>query len=181
MRTSSGVLCSGIRLQKEVHRSCSKIQWIVVQVNCRWERKNGSAEEGSDLHHIGISRYFFGWCRLNLKKMESIWSEVILYATFVVNLGQQRSRMLATLFKDERCQQLPAYGILEKMYVLYLQKCNENCQHSNRGFSYSLIRPIRLMQWTVTTINTQGSHSTWKTFKTWKNDSKFSSHRNMEI
>ena len=32
-------------------------------------------------------------------------------------LGQQRSRMLATLFKDERCQQLPAYGILEKMYA----------------------------------------------------------------
>ena len=25
--------------------------------------------------------------------------------------------MLATLFKDERCQQLPAYGILEKMYA----------------------------------------------------------------
>lgn len=32
-------------------------------------------------------------------------------------LGQQRSRMLATLFKDERCQQLAAYGILEKMYL----------------------------------------------------------------
>nr|CAD7463516.1 unnamed protein product [Timema tahoe] len=32
-------------------------------------------------------------------------------------LGQQRSRMLATLFKDERCQQLPAYAILEKMYL----------------------------------------------------------------
>ena len=31
--------------------------------------------------------------------------------------GQQRSRMLATLFKDERCQQLPTYGILEKMYA----------------------------------------------------------------
>lgn len=31
--------------------------------------------------------------------------------------GQQRSRMLATLFKDERCQQLPAYSILEKMYL----------------------------------------------------------------
>lgn len=29
--------------------------------------------------------------------------------------GQQRSRMLATLFKDERCTQLPAYNILEKM------------------------------------------------------------------
>lgn len=31
--------------------------------------------------------------------------------------GQQRSRMLATLFKDERCQQLATYGILEKMYL----------------------------------------------------------------
>lgn len=25
--------------------------------------------------------------------------------------------MLATLFKDERCQQLPSFGILEKMYL----------------------------------------------------------------
>lgn len=25
--------------------------------------------------------------------------------------------MLATLFKDERCQQLPAFSILEKMYL----------------------------------------------------------------
>ncbi|XP_006885389.1 PREDICTED: COP9 signalosome complex subunit 4 [Elephantulus edwardii] len=32
-------------------------------------------------------------------------------------IRQQRSRMLATLFKDERCQQLAAYGILEKMYL----------------------------------------------------------------
>ena len=29
--------------------------------------------------------------------------------------GQQRSKQLATLFKDERCQQLPAFNILEKM------------------------------------------------------------------
>jgi hypothetical protein len=29
--------------------------------------------------------------------------------------GQQRSRMLGTLFKDERCQQLRACGILRKM------------------------------------------------------------------
>jgi len=34
-------------------------------------------------------------------------------------VGQQRSRMLATLFKDERCQQLPTYGILEKMYAFF--------------------------------------------------------------
>ncbi len=29
-------------------------------------------------------------------------------------LGKQRSRLLATLFKDERCQKLTAYNILEK-------------------------------------------------------------------
>ena len=35
----------------------------------------------------------------------------------LIDAGQQRSRMLATLFKDERCQQLPAFSILEKMYL----------------------------------------------------------------
>lgn len=40
-----------------------------------------------------------------------------LVCTVLASAGQQRSRMLATLFKDERCQQLPAFGILEKMYL----------------------------------------------------------------
>ncbi|XP_063698827.1 COP9 signalosome complex subunit 4 [Culicoides brevitarsis] len=40
-----------------------------------------------------------------------------LICTVLASAGQQRSRMLATLFKDERCQQLPTYGILEKMYL----------------------------------------------------------------
>ncbi|XP_037952244.1 COP9 signalosome complex subunit 4 [Teleopsis dalmanni] len=40
-----------------------------------------------------------------------------LICTVLASAGQQRSRMLATLFKDERCQQLPAFGILEKMYL----------------------------------------------------------------
>uniref|UniRef100_A0A336KZ05 COP9 signalosome complex subunit 4 n=1 Tax=Culicoides sonorensis TaxID=179676 RepID=A0A336KZ05_CULSO len=40
-----------------------------------------------------------------------------LICTVLASAGQQRSRMLATLFKDERCQQLPVYGILEKMYL----------------------------------------------------------------
>lgn len=38
-----------------------------------------------------------------------------LHCTILASAGQQRSRSLATLFKDERCQSLPAYGILEKM------------------------------------------------------------------
>ncbi|CAH0392296.1 unnamed protein product [Bemisia tabaci] len=37
--------------------------------------------------------------------------------TVLASAGQQRSRMLATLFKDERCQQMLAYQILEKMYL----------------------------------------------------------------
>jgi len=40
-----------------------------------------------------------------------------LIGTILASAGQQRSRMLATLFKNERCSQLPAYGILEKMYL----------------------------------------------------------------
>lgn len=40
-----------------------------------------------------------------------------LICTILASAGQQRSRMLATLFKDERCQHLPAYNILEKMYL----------------------------------------------------------------
>lgn len=40
-----------------------------------------------------------------------------LICTILASAGQQRSRMLATLFKDERCQTLPAYSILEKMYL----------------------------------------------------------------
>lgn len=40
-----------------------------------------------------------------------------LVCTVLASAGQQRSRMLAILFKDERCQQLPAFAILEKMYL----------------------------------------------------------------
>ncbi|KAL8607348.1 COP9 signalosome complex subunit 4 [Nucella lapillus] len=40
-----------------------------------------------------------------------------LICTILASAGQQRSRMLATLFKDERCQQLSAFNILEKMYL----------------------------------------------------------------
>ncbi|KAJ6643686.1 COP9 signalosome complex subunit 4 [Pseudolycoriella hygida] len=40
-----------------------------------------------------------------------------LICTVLASAGQQRSRMLALLFKDERYQQLPAYAILEKMHL----------------------------------------------------------------
>lgn len=49
------------------------------------------------------------------ERMTALRNAVI--CTVLASAGQQRSRMLATLFKDERCQQLPAVGILEKMYL----------------------------------------------------------------
>jgi len=49
------------------------------------------------------------------ERMEALKHALI--CAILASAGQQRSRMLATLFKDERCQQLPAYEILEKMYL----------------------------------------------------------------
>ncbi|KAF6129464.1 COP9 signalosome subunit 4 [Phyllostomus discolor] len=40
-----------------------------------------------------------------------------LHCTILASAGQQRSRMLATLFQGERGQQPAAHGILEKMYL----------------------------------------------------------------
>ncbi|CAE1173141.1 COPS4 [Acanthosepion pharaonis] len=48
-----------------------------------------------------------------------------LICTILASAGQQRSRMLATLFKDERCQRLPAYNILEKMYLDRIIRSND--------------------------------------------------------
>merc|ERR1711962_1543663 len=48
-----------------------------------------------------------------------------MICTILASAGQHRSRMLATLYKDERCQQLPAYHILEKMYLDRLIKRSE--------------------------------------------------------
>ena len=48
-------------------------------------------------------------------KCQCLFSIIFYWNIVFYNSGQQRSRMLATLFKDERCQKLPAYNILEKM------------------------------------------------------------------
>ena len=49
------------------------------------------------------------------ERLQALQSSLI--CTLLASAGQQRSRMLATLYKDERCQQLPCYVILEKMYL----------------------------------------------------------------
>jgi len=49
------------------------------------------------------------------ERMQALQNAVC--CTVLAGAGQQRSRMLATLFKDERCQQLSSYRVLEKMYL----------------------------------------------------------------
>lgn len=49
------------------------------------------------------------------EKMTALKNSLI--CTILASAGQQRSRMLATLYKDERCHQLPVFNILEKMYL----------------------------------------------------------------
>jgi len=51
--------------------------------------------------------------------------------TILAAAGQQRSRMLATLYKDERCQQLCCFNILEKMYLDRLIKRTELSEFSS--------------------------------------------------
>ncbi|KAF4530662.1 hypothetical protein B566_EDAN004901 [Ephemera danica] len=54
-----------------------------------------------------------------------------LLCTILASAGQQRSRMLATLFKDERCQMLPAFSILEKMYLDRIIRRSELTEFEN--------------------------------------------------
>ncbi|XP_074602700.1 COP9 signalosome complex subunit 4-like [Brevipalpus obovatus] len=54
-----------------------------------------------------------------------------MFPSKVRSTGQQRSRMLATLFKDERCQQLPCFNILEKMYFERIIKRSEMDQFND--------------------------------------------------
>ncbi|RXG73800.1 COP9 signalosome complex subunit 4, partial [Armadillidium vulgare] len=57
------------------------------------------------------------------ERMEALKKALI--CTVLASAGQQRSRMLGTLFKDERCQNLPCYNILEKMHLDRIIKHDE--------------------------------------------------------
>ncbi|VDN21016.1 unnamed protein product [Dibothriocephalus latus] len=54
--------------------------------------------------------------------------ERALLSALLAGVGQQRARLLTTLYKDERCQSLQAYPILEKMYMRRL--ISRNCLQS---------------------------------------------------
>jgi len=57
------------------------------------------------------------------ERMSSLKHAMI--CTILAPAGKQRSRMLATLYKDERCQQLQGFNMLQKMYLDRLIKRSE--------------------------------------------------------
>uniref|UniRef100_A0A0P4VZC6 COP9 signalosome complex subunit 4 n=1 Tax=Scylla olivacea TaxID=85551 RepID=A0A0P4VZC6_SCYOL len=63
------------------------------------------------------------------ERMEALKKALI--CTVLASAGQQRSRMLGTLFKDERCQKLPCYHILEKMHLDRIIRHNELTEFQN--------------------------------------------------
>lgn len=54
------------------------------------------------------------------ERMTALKNAII--CTILAKAGQVRSRMLATLFKDERCQKFPFISILEKMHLEHIIK-----------------------------------------------------------
>ncbi len=40
-----------------------------------------------------------------------------MQCTILASAGPQRSRVLANLYKDERCARLPVFAFLEKVYL----------------------------------------------------------------
>ncbi|XP_003747419.2 COP9 signalosome complex subunit 4 [Galendromus occidentalis] len=57
------------------------------------------------------------YCPLVSQKEQMSALKNALICTTLASAGQIRSRMLASLFKDERSQKLPSFNILEKMYL----------------------------------------------------------------
>uniref|UniRef100_A0A915BFR2 COP9 signalosome complex subunit 4 n=1 Tax=Parascaris univalens TaxID=6257 RepID=A0A915BFR2_PARUN len=59
----------------------------------------------------------------NSEKMQALMNAVS--CAILASPGVQRSRMLTTLFKDERCERLPSHGVLQKMHLERLIKHDE--------------------------------------------------------
>ena len=73
------------------------------------------------------------YCSLVSEKEQMSALKNALICTTLASAGQIRSRMLASLFKDERSQKLPSFNILEKMYLDRIIKRSELGRSLTRG------------------------------------------------
>ncbi|RNA16763.1 COP9 signalosome complex subunit 4 [Brachionus plicatilis] len=96
-------------LEKDSKDLSLQIKYRAAQARI-WDFKRKFVEAASKYYELS----------LNSRLTESEKNHALnsaLNCTVLAPAGKQRSRLLATLFKDERCQKLPAFSILEKMYL----------------------------------------------------------------
>jgi hypothetical protein len=63
------------------------------------------------------SPYPYNAARSTQEERRTLFLERAVTCAILASAGPQRSRMLATLYKDDRTHKLPVFGVLKKMYV----------------------------------------------------------------
>jgi len=96
-------------LEKDTKDAYLQIKYKSAQARI-WDFKRKFVEAASKHYEISLSALLS-----EAEKVAALNSA--LNCTILASAGKQRSRLLATLFKDERSQKLPAYAIFEKMYL----------------------------------------------------------------
>lgn len=96
-------------LEKDTKDALLQVKYKAAQARV-WDFKRKFVEAASKYYELSLNSLIN-----ETEKMEALGNA--LNCTILAPAGKQRLRLLATLFKDERCQKLPAYNILEKMYL----------------------------------------------------------------
>lgn len=105
-------------LEKDTRDPHLQIKYKAVQARV-WDFKRKFVEAASKYYELSLNAQL----STETEKMTALNNA--LNCTILAPAGKQRSRLLATLFKDERCQKLPAYSILEKMYLDRIIRSNQ--------------------------------------------------------
>lgn len=96
-------------LEKETKDLNLQINYKAAQARI-WDFKRKFVEAASKYYELSLNNLI-----TESEKMEALNNA--LNCTILASTGKQRTRLLATLFKDERSQKLPGYSIFEKMYL----------------------------------------------------------------
>lgn len=104
-------------LEKDTKDAYLQIKYKAAQARV-WDFKRKFVEAASKYYELSLNTLIS-----EHEKMHALNNA--LNCTILAPAGKQRSRLLATLFKDERCQKLTAYNILEKMYLDRIIRTNQ--------------------------------------------------------
>ena len=104
-------------LEKDTKDLLLQVKYKASQARV-WDFKRKFAEAASKYYELSLNNLLS-----ESEKMQALNNA--LNCTILAPAGKQRSRLLATLFKDERCQKLPASHILEKMYLDRIIRSNQ--------------------------------------------------------